>query len=187
MSDFTQEFGFLPPELVFKTHEFVRAYHDSFGSGWRFVRKSHIRAVRSGYLNDLERQIVRQGKVFQIALAVALVSVVSAILISVWSLIPVALAAVIATRMYRNLKFNLVQERGLILAMEILATDFACWGTLFPLSKRMATDWLETVAFGMEGHLLDTYMPLALRAKLLDDFKPSEGGETGIALNAVRN
>ena len=64
--------------------------------------------------------------------------------------------------MYRNFGFNLVQERGLILAMEMLATDFAGWGTLFPLSKRMATDWLETVAFGMEGRLLDTYMPLAL-------------------------
>ena len=175
MSDFDQEFGFLPPELVFKTHEFVRAYHDTFGSGWRFVRKSHIRAVRSGYLHDLERQIVRQGKVFQIALAVAGVSVIAAILISAWFLILVVLAAVIAFRMYRNFGFNLVQERGLILAMEMLATDFAGWGTLFPLGRRRATDWLESVAFGMEGQLLDTYMPLALRAKLLDDFRPSEG------------
>ena len=63
----------------------------------------------------------------------------------------------------------------MILAIEMLATDFAGWGTLFPLSKRMATDWLESVAFGIEGHLLDTYMPLALRAKLLDDFRPSGG------------
>src|SRR5712692_8263516 len=147
MSDFNQEFGFLPPELVFKTHEFVRAYQHSFGSGWRFVRKSHIRAVRSGYLSDLERQIVRQGKVFQIALAVAVVSAIAAILVSVWFLILVALAAAIATRMYRNFGFNLVQERGLILAMEMLATDFAGWGTLFPISRRRATDWLESVAF----------------------------------------
>jgi hypothetical protein len=175
MSDFNQEFGFLPPELVFKSHELVRAYHDSFGSGWRFVRKSHIRAVRSGYLHGLERQIARQGKVFQIALAVALVSLFAAILISLWFLILVALAAAIATRMYRNFGFNLVQERGLILAMEMLATDFAGWGTLFPLSRGRATDWLEFVEFGMEGHLLDTYLPLALRAKLLDDFRPSEG------------
>ncbi len=175
MSDFDQEFGFLPPELVFKTHEFVRAYHDSFGSGWRFVRKSHIRATRSGYLNDLERQIVRQGKVFQIALAVALVSVIAAILVNGWFLILVAVAVVVAIKMYRNFGFNLVQERGLILSMEMLATDFAGWGTLFPFGKRTATDWLETVAFGMEGRLLDTYMPLALRAKLLDDFRPSAG------------
>ncbi len=174
MSDFDQEFGFLPPELVFKTHEFVRAYHDSFGSGWRFVIKSHIRAVRSGYLYDLERQIVRQGKVFQIALAVAMVSVIAAILVNAWFLVLVFLAAVIAFRMYRNIGFNLVQERG-ILAMEMLATDFAGWGTVFPVSRRRATDWLESVAFGMEGQLLDTYMPLALRAKLLDDFRPSEG------------
>jgi hypothetical protein len=175
MSDFKQEFGFLPPELIYKTHQFVLAYHNSFGSGWRFVRKSHIRAIGSGYLNDLERQIVRQGKVFQIALAVALVSLVAAILVSVWFLVLVALAVVVAVRMHRNFGFNLVQERGLILATEMLATDFAGWGTLFPVGKMMATDWLETVAFGIEGHLLDTYMPLALRAKLLDDFRPSEG------------
>jgi hypothetical protein len=176
MSDFNQEFGFLPPELVFKTHEFVRAYHDSFGSGgWRFVRKSHIRAVRSGYLNHLERLIVRQGKVFQIALGVVLVSLLATFLVSVWFLILVIVAAVIAFRMYRNLRFNIVQERGLILAMEMLATDFAGWGMLFPLVKKLATDWLETAAFGVEGHLLDTYMPPALRAKLIDDFRPSEG------------
>ena len=53
--------------------------------------------------------------------------------------------------MYRNFGFNLVQERGLILSMEMLAPYFAGWGTLFPLGKRTATDWLETVAFGMEG------------------------------------
>jgi len=175
MNDFKQEFGFLPPELVFKTHEFVHAYHNTFGSGWRFVRKSHIRAARSGYLNDLERQIVLQGKVFQIALGVALVSLVATFLVSAWFLVLAVLAAVIAIRMYRNFGFNLVQQRGLILAMEILATDFAGWGTLFPLGKRMATDWLESVAFGVEDHLLDTYMPLALRAKLLDGFRPSEG------------
>lgn len=175
MNDFTQEFGFLPPELVFKTHEFVRAYHNSFASGWRFVRKSHIRAVRSGYLNDLERQIVRQGKVFQIALGVGFVSLVATFLVTAWFLVLVVLAAVVAIRMYRNFGFNLVQERGLILAMEILATDFAGWGTLFPHGKRTATGWLESVAFGVEGHMLDTYMPLALRAKLLDEFRPSEG------------
>ena len=175
MSDFTQSW-LSPAGTRFETHEFVRAYHDSFGSGWRFVRKSHIRAVRSGYLNDLERQIVRQGKVFQIALAVALVTVVSAILISVWSLILVAFAAVIATRMYRNLKFNLVQERGLILAMEIL------WQRTSPVgahSSRSVNEWQPTGwrpwHSGWRATLLDTYMPLALRAKLLDDFQPSEG------------
>jgi hypothetical protein len=77
--------------------------------------------------------------------------------------------------MYRRFKFNLVQERGLILVIEMLATDFAGWGALFPEGRRKAQDWLGSVALGMEGQLFDTYVPLSLRAKLLDEFRPSEG------------
>ena len=160
MSDFNQEFGFLPPELVYKAHQFVLAYHNSFGSGWPFVRQSHIPALRSGYLNDLEHQIVRQGKVLQIAVGVALFSLVASIFLNTWLLVLAVLAVVVAVKMYRNLRFNLVQERGLILAIEMLATDFSGCGTLFPVKKRMATDWLGSVASGVEGRLLDIYMPL---------------------------
>jgi hypothetical protein len=175
MSTFTLEFGFLPAELVFKSHEFVRAYHDTHGSHRKFVMESHFRAAKGGYLKNLERLTVKQGKLLRVAIVFALASILLALTINGWFIIVTVVGVVAALRIDRNIKFNLIQERGLILSIEILATDFAGWGTLFPAAQSKAVDWLGSAAFGSEGYLLDTYMPTALKATLVDDFRPSEG------------
>ena len=40
--------------------------------------------------------------------------------------------------LYRLIKFNLVQQRPIILAVETLATDVAGWGQLFPVARSRA-------------------------------------------------
>ena len=171
---FSQEFSFLPAELVFKTHEFVRAYHKIHGSGWLFVRKAHIRAAHSAYLTGLERRIVIEGIIFRIALGCIFVFAVAALFLNIWLGALSAIAILIAFFLARQTKFDLVQERALIIATEMLSIDFAGWGTLFPSARDEARKWLEDNPFGVEAKLLDTYMPAEKRSGFIDDFRPSE-------------
>jgi hypothetical protein len=178
MNDFSSEFGFLPPDLVFKTHEFVRAYHDTHGSGWAFVWKSHIRAKRSGYLSKLERISIIKGKILRITVVCVAISGIAAFLWSAWFAVIFVLSLLIAFFMDRQLKFGLVQERTLILTMEMLSMDFAGWGTAFPSARQKAQQWLNSIEFGIEGKLLDTYMPPHRRDDFAKLFRPSEETST---------
>jgi hypothetical protein len=171
---FSEEFGFLPPELVFKTHQFVRAYHKHHGSGWLFVRTAHIRAAHSAYLSILERRIAAEGRIFWFLLGCILVSGAAAFFINVWLWVVCAIAIMAAFILLRRIEFGLVQERTLIIAMEILSIDFAGWGTVFPRARDAAREWLESVTFGIEDRMLDTYMPAASRRDFTDAFRPSE-------------
>ena len=173
-NDFDIEFGFLPPQLVFKMHEFVSAYHDGRGSGWPFVRKAHIRAERSGYLSRLERTVVAQRRVFTAAISTAVCSLIAAAVWSLWFVILTAVACVIAIRFFRLAKFNLIQERALILAIEMVALDFAGWGEAAPFAKEQAESWLHRIGFATGTNLLDAYIPASRRAAFVDDFRPSE-------------
>jgi hypothetical protein len=182
MNDFSREFGFLHPELVFKTHEFVRAYHKAHGSGWLFVRRTHIRAARTIYLSGLERRIVTEGKIFWIALGCIFVSVMAVFLLSIWFVVFSIIAVIFSFFLYRRIEFHLIQDRSLIIAMEMLSLDFAGWGTLFPSAKDEADEWLKSMAFGIEGKLLDTYMPSTIRTDFVDPFRPSEGSARSAAV-----
>jgi hypothetical protein len=75
MSDFQEEFGFIPPELLYKCDSFVRAFHDARGSGKNFVAASAMFSAESPYLSYLIRIIVRQGKIIKV-LGVLVVMVV---------------------------------------------------------------------------------------------------------------
>lgn len=173
MDNFTEEFGWLPPELVFKNHEFIRAYHDSHGSGWTFVKPSLLRARNSSYLRAIERICLRQFWCFRIAIAIGVISVALAIILNYWLLVITVVCAAIAFLMARNMKFNLIQMRSLILSIEMLSLDFAGWGHYFPSAKAKAIEWLAAAEPGDET-LIDVYMPPNQREKFIDSFRPSE-------------
>lgn len=174
MNDFSLEFGFLPPELVFKTHEFIRAYHKTRGSGWLFVKKVHIRAARSRYLSDLERRIVAEGRIFWVALGCIFLFAATGFFLSIWLVAFSAIAALVSFFLARRIEFDLIQERTLIIAMEVLSIDFAGWGTLFPFAKQEAEQWLDSIGFDTQTKLLDAYMPPHRRVDFIDAFRPSQ-------------
>jgi hypothetical protein len=151
MSDFPEEFGFIPPELLYKCDSFVRAFHDARGSGKKFVAASAMFSVESPYLTNLIRIIVRQGKIIKVLGIVAVIAVIISILTNRWWLLAVIVPAGAAMRhLYRLIKFNLVQQRAIILAVEALATDFAGWGQLFPVARsRAEAMFAPTLATGL--------------------------------------
>jgi hypothetical protein len=176
MSDLREEFGFIPPELLYKCDSFVRAFHDARGSGRNFVAAAAIFSTESPYLTDLIRIIVRQGKIIKLLGVVVAMAVMISILSKQWWLLAVIVPAGAAMlHLFRVMKFNLVQQRAIILAVEALATDFAGWGQLFPVARwraeamcvRDAGDWLK---------LVDLYLPSGRRtdADFIGMFRPSE-------------
>jgi hypothetical protein len=173
LDSFTEEFGFLPPGLVFTCHEFIKAYHDHRGSGWPFLKPQLLRANRSPYLGSTERVCLRQFRHLKIALALGAIALAAAVAFSYWLLLITAGSAIVVYKMSSNIKFNLIQIRSLILSNEMLAADFAGWGSDFPTAKARAVEWLARCEPD-EKRLLDVYMPLDEREKWEENFRPSE-------------
>ena len=84
MSDFLEEFGFIPPELLYKCDGFVKAFHGARGSGRNFVAASAMFSAESPYLTNLIRIIVRQGKIIKVIGVVSIMAVMIAILTHQW-------------------------------------------------------------------------------------------------------
>ncbi len=89
MSDLREEFGFIPPELLYKCDSFVKAFHGARGSGKNFVAASAMFSAESPYLTDLIRIIVRQGKIIKILGVVVVMAVIISILSKQWWLLAV--------------------------------------------------------------------------------------------------
>ena len=64
--------------------------------------------------------------------------------------------------------------------MEMLATDYAGWGTLFPKAREPATNWLTAIGFDTQTKLLDMYALLG-RADVVEDVAPSPGSRADAA------
>ena len=176
MSDLREEFGFIPPELLYKCDSFVRAFHDARGSGKNFVAASAMFSAESPYLTDLIRIIVRQGKIIKILGVVVAMAVIISIFSKLWWLLAVIVPAGPAMlHLYGVTKFNLVQQRAIILAVEALATDFAGWGQLFPVARSRAEAMCVRDA-GDWPKLVELYLPSERRtdADFIGMFRPSE-------------
>jgi hypothetical protein len=133
-------------------------------------------SAESPYLTNLIRIIVRQGKIIKVLGVLVVMAVIISILTNHWwSLAVIVPAGAAMCHLYRLIKFNLVQQRAIILAVEALATDFAGWGQLFPVARsraeamcvRDAGDWLK---------LVELYLPRERRADadFIGMFRPSE-------------
>ena len=58
MSDFREELGFIPPELLYKCDGIVRAFHDARGSSKDFVAASALSSAGSTNLTAMVRNVV---------------------------------------------------------------------------------------------------------------------------------
>jgi hypothetical protein len=171
MNSLRDEFGFIPPELIYKCDLFVKSFHQRRGSSKEFVAPSAMLSAKSPYLAGVVTKIIFLGKVLKVVIALAAVVTVLAALTSWWvlsGLVPIALAV---AYFYRLLRDTLVQQRAIILAVEVLALDFAGWGSLFPKSRQTA----ESLFTGDWPKLIDLYLPPERRADAVKVFAPSEG------------
>jgi hypothetical protein len=139
MSDFREQFGFIPPELLYKCDGIVRAFHDARGSGKDFVAASALSSAGSPNLTAMVRNVVAISKLIKLLLAVSVIVFIISVLTSIWwllaAIVPMGAVAVYLSRM---IKSTLIQHRAIILAVETLATDVAGWGQLFPVARSRA-------------------------------------------------
>ena len=177
MSDLLEEFGFIPPELLYKCDSFVRVFHHARGSDKDFVAASAMFSAGSPYLNNLIRIIVRQGKIIKfLGVIVAAALIISALNNQWWLLAVIVPAGAAIYRLCGLVKFNLVQQRAIILALEALAIDFAGWGQLFPVARSRA-EAMFTRDAGDWPKLVELYLPRERRTDtdIIRMFAPSEG------------
>jgi hypothetical protein len=192
MSDFREEFGFIPPELLYECDGVVRAFHDARGSGKDFVAASAMFSAGSPNLTAMVQNVVAISKLIKLLLAVSVIIFIISVLTSIWWVLAV-IAPMGAGALYlsRLIKSTLVQQRAIILAVEALTTDVAGWGQLFPVARSRAEattaqaifapanrgNWLAGDLAGDRLSLIKLYLsPERLTdADFIRMFAPSEG------------
>jgi hypothetical protein len=118
------------------------------------------------------------GRKIKVAVAAAIIVTIAVAVFTTWwvltALAPIAFAAIYCSR--RMMNKTLVQQRAIILAVEVLAVDFAGWGNLFPKARQRATAMFKRDA-GDWPKLIDLYLPPERRtdAIYIQGFAPSEG------------
>lgn len=100
-------------------------------------------------------------------------SALAASLVSIWFVMFSGFAIAFSFFLARRVEFHLIEERTLIIAMEMLAIDFAGWGTLFPFAREEAQQWLDSIGFDTVTKLFDTYIPSHRKVDYVDAFQPS--------------
>ena len=179
MSGFLEEFGFIPPELLYKCDQYVKEFHKRRGSGKDFVVASHIFSARSPYLHTLEKNFVAIGKGVKFAVITAIIVTIAAAALTTWRVLGILAPVGLISIYYFNKMGDstLVQQRAIILAVEVLATDFARWGTLFPKARGKAEPTVYRDDTSDWPKLLDLYLPPERRrdTSVVDLFAPSQG------------
>lgn len=176
MSDLRSEFGFIPPELIYICDMFVKAFHKKNGSSKDFVAASMMFSEESTYLTSLQNNMNSIFKVTRALVILAAVILIVAALTTMWlalALLPVGMAILYLWNMMGDM---LIQQRAIILAVEVLATDFAGWGQLFRRARGSAEVMFARDA-GDWPKLIDLYLPSQRRAdpKIVTLFAPSDG------------
>jgi hypothetical protein len=176
MSDFKKEFGFIPPELLYKCDTFVRAFHGAQGSSFGFVAASCMFSEESPYLTFLERKGVSILKIIKGFIAVSVVVFIAAVLTKMWwllaGIVPIGAAVLYFSKLMGS---TLIEQRAIISAVEALATDFVGWGQLFPIARSRAEAMFARDA-GDWPKLIELYLPRERRtdAEFIRMFTPSE-------------
>lgn len=195
MSRFREEFGFIPVELLYKCDGCVRAFHQRYGSVAEIVIASHIISQKNPYLLSLDNQAGGTGKQLKFAICITLAVSITTATLNMWwvflALVPIA--AAVSYYFYRRADYTLVQQRAIILAIEILAMDFARWGTFFPAARRKAEPMVHEDDDDCPK-LIDLYLPPERRqdANVIDLFGPSQdaialGEETPSSITLYRS
>jgi hypothetical protein len=190
MSNFWEEFGFIPPELLYKCDGIVRAFHKARGSGQDFVAASLLFSAGSPNLIRMAHNVVAISRLVKLLLGVSVIVFIISLLTNIWWLLPVAIPIGAALYLSRMIKSTLIQHRAIILAVETLATDLAGWGQLFPAARSKAEAIMAKAVFapanrdnflsgdltGDRLSLIKLYLPERIKdADFVAIFAPSEG------------
>jgi hypothetical protein len=175
MADFIEEFGFLPPELLYKCDQYIRGFHREHGSGAPFVAASLLQSEKSPFLMSLVRNIGVFAQLLKVLNALAVAVIVIAI-VTGWWLLTALLAVLVpaAAWVYKSSGDMLLEQRAIILSLEMLAIDFAGWASLFPEAAKRGSAFL---AHGSGGMLVDLYLTDKMRTDpgCIELWAPSEG------------
>ncbi len=175
MKGLLEEFGFIPPELLYKCDALVRAFQTRPGKGKDFVAASVGFSAGSPYLRGSEIKIGAIAKMIKALMAAAVIAIAAIAFVSVWALL--ALVPLVGTMwyLYRLTEGLMTQHRSIILAVEMLAIDFGGWGTLFPRARDAAL--LMSLRDAGASRLIDLYLPREKREdpSLVELFTPSAG------------
>jgi hypothetical protein len=190
MSNFWEEFGFIPPELLYKCDGIVRAFHKARGGGKDFVTASLLFSQGSPNLIRMAHNVVAIGKLIPLLVGVSVIVFVISLLTNIWwsllAIIPIGAVIYLSLMIKRTL----IQHRAVILAVETLATDVAGWGQLFPAARSKAEairaqaifapanreNFLSGDLTGDGLSLIKLYLPERIRdTDFISTFAPSEG------------
>jgi hypothetical protein len=190
MSNFWEEFGFIPPELLYKCDGIVRALHKARGSGQDFVSASLLFSAGSPNLTRMAHNIVAIGKLIPLLVGVSIIVFITSLLTNLWWIILAIIPIGAVSYLSRMIKSTLIQHRAVILAVETLATDVAGWGQLFPAARSKADAIRAQAIFAPSNRhnflsgdltgdglsLINLYIPERIRdADFITMFAPSEG------------
>jgi hypothetical protein len=190
MSNFWEEFGFIPPELLYKCDGIVRAFHKARGSGQEFVSASLLSSAGNPNLTRMAHNTVAIGKLIPLLVGVSVIVLVISLLTNIWWLVLEIISIGAVIYLSRIIKRAQIQHRAVILAVETLATDIAGWGQLFPAARSKAEairaqaifapanrqNFLSGDLTGDGLSLIKLYLPERIReADFITMFAPSEG------------
>jgi hypothetical protein len=190
MSNFWEEFGFIPPELLYKCDGIVRALHKARGSGQDFVSASLLFSGGSPNLTQMAHNIVAIGKLIPLLVGVSIIVLIMSLLTNLWWSVLAIIPIGVVIYLSRMIKSTLIQHRAVILAVETLATDVAGWGQLFPAARSKAEairaqaifapanrdNFLSGDLTGDRLSLIKLYLPERIKdADFITMFAPSEG------------
>ena len=84
MNNLQEEFGFIPPELLYKCDQFVKVFHQRHGNSKDFVAASMMFSAESRYLDGLTRNAVLIGRKIKFAVAAAIIVTIAVAVFTTW-------------------------------------------------------------------------------------------------------
>jgi len=170
---------FPPRELVNKCFALVKSTHDRVGyrdlAQRIATKRSMVSLAMIPRMLGLVGSVATLGKLRVIAWAAMVVSLLLALFISrMWwlaTIVVIVIERLIARKEREQLSFL----SAVFLALEMLASDFAGWGSALPFARNQAMTILGCKGEGVPTEWLDFYLPrrASLDATLLASFGPS--------------
>jgi hypothetical protein len=172
------EFEWLPSDLTIKCNALVAAHRKRYGGSLPKLLWQRDTMVFIAMHPDLLTLLGSATAVWKISLllgAVATLALVVAAILAWWvalALIPACLAMAYLKR--QETKFYTLIA-AIILALEMLADDFAGWGTRFPVAMQRASQVVGDTLPNRRTRLLDVFLPQRanLESTLLEQFGPA--------------
>jgi hypothetical protein len=84
VNNLQEEFGFIPPELLYKCDQFVKVFHQRHGNSKDFVAASMMFSAESRYLDGLTRNAVLIGRKIKFAVAAAIIVTIAVAVFTTW-------------------------------------------------------------------------------------------------------